>query len=71
MLAQVVACRCHTAPPAFTMTYLEVLCTIRTILNRRPGQNGDQNGDKKATFEHLSLEGSNGLSVSVGTSKLS
>ena len=39
--------------------------------NRRPGQNGDQNGAKKATFEHLSMEGTNGLTVSVGTSKLS
>jgi hypothetical protein len=39
--------------------------------NRRSGQNGPQNGPKIGHFGRYSLEGSNGPSVSVGTSKLS
>jgi len=37
----------------------------------RSGENGPQNGPKIGHFGRYSLEGSNGPSVSVGTSKLS
>ena len=39
--------------------------------NRRPGQNGAQNGAKNTTFEHISMEGSSGLTAGAGRSKLS